>query len=99
MATDDMPSSWYDDYERGRPGYPAHVVEVAELARSATTLELAAGTRKLTVTSSRGSRTWWPSSRTLARVASLFRVVQASTRSTAMRNGSRSRRTRWTRYS
>jgi SAM-dependent methyltransferase len=48
MATDDMPNHWYEDYERGRPGYPAQVVDVAELASSATVLELAAGTGKLT---------------------------------------------------
>ncbi|MDX6259706.1 MAG: hypothetical protein QOH84_1394, partial [Kribbellaceae bacterium] len=36
------------DYERGRPGYPEQVVDLAELAPSATALELAAGTGKLT---------------------------------------------------
>lgn len=48
MATDDMPTHWYEDYERGRPAYPDQVVDLAELARSATALELAAGTGKLT---------------------------------------------------
>lgn len=48
MATDYMPSHWYDDYERGRPGYPAQAVDVADLAPSVTALELAAGTGKLT---------------------------------------------------
>ncbi|MDX6261236.1 MAG: hypothetical protein QOH84_2924, partial [Kribbellaceae bacterium] len=48
MATDDMPRRWYQDYERGRPGYPEQVVDLAELAPSATALELAAGTGKLT---------------------------------------------------
>jgi SAM-dependent methyltransferase len=36
------------DYERGRPGYPGRVVEVAALPRSAVVLDLAAGTGKLT---------------------------------------------------
>jgi SAM-dependent methyltransferase len=36
------------DYERGRPGYPDRVVEVAELPQSARVLDLAAGTGKLT---------------------------------------------------
>lgn len=36
------------DYERGRPGYPERVVEVAGLRRSAEVLDLAAGTGKLT---------------------------------------------------
>jgi len=36
------------DYQRGRPGYPVRVVEVAGLARSAEVLDLAAGTGKLT---------------------------------------------------
>ncbi|MFI5713153.1 class I SAM-dependent methyltransferase [Kribbella sp. NPDC051620] len=48
MATDEMPGHWYDAYELGRPGYPAQVVDVAELAPSATVLELAAGSGKLT---------------------------------------------------
>jgi SAM-dependent methyltransferase len=37
-----------EDYERGRPGYPERVVEVAGLPRSADVLDLAAGTGKLT---------------------------------------------------
>lgn len=39
---------WPDDYERGRPGWPPEVVDVPILAPSATVLELAAGTGKLT---------------------------------------------------
>jgi SAM-dependent methyltransferase len=48
MATDEMPRHWYVDYERGRPGYPQEVVDLAELGPSATALELAAGTGKFT---------------------------------------------------
>ena len=48
MATGDMPRRWYDDYERGRPGYPDQVIDLAQLAPAATVLELAAGTGKLT---------------------------------------------------
>jgi SAM-dependent methyltransferase len=48
MATDEMPRHWYEDYERGRPGYPEQVVDLAELAPLATALELAAGTGKFT---------------------------------------------------
>ncbi|MEV6285942.1 class I SAM-dependent methyltransferase [Kribbella sp. NPDC051770] len=48
MVTDDMPGHWYEDYERGRPGYPAQVVDLAELTPSGTALELAAGTGKFT---------------------------------------------------
>lgn len=48
MVTDDMPRHWYEDYERGRPGYPDQVVDLAELEQSATALELAAGTGKFT---------------------------------------------------
>jgi SAM-dependent methyltransferase len=39
---------WADDYERGRPGWPAGVVEIPGLPSSATVLDLAAGTGKLT---------------------------------------------------
>jgi SAM-dependent methyltransferase len=39
---------WADDYERGRPGWPDEVTGVASLEPSATVLELAAGTGKLT---------------------------------------------------
>jgi SAM-dependent methyltransferase len=39
---------WADDYERGRPGWPAEAVDIPELSPSATVLELAAGTGKLT---------------------------------------------------
>jgi SAM-dependent methyltransferase len=37
-----------EDYERGRPGYPDRVVEVAGLPPDADVLDLAAGTGKLT---------------------------------------------------
>jgi len=37
-----------DDYERGRPGWPNRVAEVAELSPDAEVLDLAAGTGKLT---------------------------------------------------
>jgi SAM-dependent methyltransferase len=39
---------WADDYERGRPGWPAAVAECASLPREPTVLDLAAGTGKLT---------------------------------------------------
>lgn len=39
---------WPEDYERGRPGWPPEVVDVAGLPRSASVLELGAGTGKLT---------------------------------------------------
>jgi SAM-dependent methyltransferase len=39
---------WPDEYERGRPGWPREVVEVAGLQRSASVLDLGAGTGKLT---------------------------------------------------
>ena len=39
---------WPEDYERGRPGWPNEVVDVAGLPSSSTVLELAAGTGKLT---------------------------------------------------
>ena len=39
---------WPDDYERGRPGWPAEVVAAPGLAPDATVLELGAGTGKLT---------------------------------------------------
>jgi SAM-dependent methyltransferase len=39
---------WHDDYERGRPGWPVQVADVAALPASATVLELGAGTGKLT---------------------------------------------------
>ena len=48
MVTDDMPLHWYEAYERGRPGYPDHVTDIAGLPSSATVLELACGTGKLT---------------------------------------------------
>jgi SAM-dependent methyltransferase len=37
-----------EDYERGRPGWPGRVAEVAELPPDAEVLDLAAGTGKLT---------------------------------------------------
>lgn len=48
MATDQMPPYWYEDYERGRPGYPESVINIANVPSSATALEVAAGTGKLT---------------------------------------------------
>jgi SAM-dependent methyltransferase len=39
---------WAEDYERGRPGWPAEVADIADLPRSATVLDLGAGTGKLT---------------------------------------------------
>jgi hypothetical protein len=32
---------WYEDYERGRPGYPPELVAIGALPSSATVLELA----------------------------------------------------------
>jgi SAM-dependent methyltransferase len=43
-----MPAHWYEAYERGRPGYPAAALDVVALPSSATVLELAAGTGRLT---------------------------------------------------
>lgn len=43
-----MPVHWYEAYDRGRPGYPTAVVEFPPLPSSATVLELAAGTGRLT---------------------------------------------------
>jgi SAM-dependent methyltransferase len=39
---------WPEDYERGRPGWPPAVVDMAGLPSTATVLELGAGTGKLT---------------------------------------------------
>jgi ubiquinone/menaquinone biosynthesis C-methylase UbiE len=39
---------WPEDYERGRPGWPADVIDIPGLPSSATVLDLAAGTGKLT---------------------------------------------------
>jgi SAM-dependent methyltransferase len=39
---------WPEDYERGRPGWPPDVVNIPGLPSSATVLDLAAGTGKLT---------------------------------------------------
>ena len=48
MHWDEVSSGWHDDYERGRPGYPAASVRVAGVSPSAQVLELGAGTGKLT---------------------------------------------------
>jgi len=48
MSGDDMPWHWYEDYHRGRPGYPPEVADIAGLPTSATVLDLAAGTGKFT---------------------------------------------------
>ena len=39
---------WPEDYERGRPGWPRQVAELAGLPPAATVLDLGAGTGKLT---------------------------------------------------
>ena len=39
---------WPEDYERGRPGWPADVARIADLPPAATVLDLGAGTGKLT---------------------------------------------------
>jgi SAM-dependent methyltransferase len=39
---------WPEDYERGRPGWPAEVVDLPRLPPTATVLDLGAGTGKLT---------------------------------------------------
>jgi SAM-dependent methyltransferase len=39
---------WHEAYERGRPGWPAEVVDVPGLPSTASVLELGAGTGKLT---------------------------------------------------
>jgi SAM-dependent methyltransferase len=39
---------WPEEYERGRPGWPAEVVDIPRLPPGATVLELGAGTGKLT---------------------------------------------------
>jgi SAM-dependent methyltransferase len=39
---------WHEDYERGRPGWPKEVIDVAGLPPSAVVLDLGAGTGKLT---------------------------------------------------
>ena len=43
-----MPAHWYEAYDRGRPGYPAAVIDVPALSSDATVLELAAGSGRLT---------------------------------------------------
>jgi SAM-dependent methyltransferase len=43
-----MPPRWYQDYERGRPGYPPEALDHAGLPSSAAVLNLGAGTGKLT---------------------------------------------------
>lgn len=44
----DMPSEWYQDYERGRPGWPPEVLDISRLTSEARVLDLGAGTGKLT---------------------------------------------------
>jgi SAM-dependent methyltransferase len=39
---------WHEDYDRGRPGWPAEAVDVPGVPPAATVLELGAGTGKLT---------------------------------------------------
>lgn len=39
---------WPEDYERGRPGWPREVIDIAGLPPPATVLDLGAGTGKLT---------------------------------------------------
>jgi SAM-dependent methyltransferase len=39
---------WTDDYERGRPGWPAEALDVVPVRQDAAVLELGAGTGKLT---------------------------------------------------
>lgn len=41
-------ASWPDEYERGRPDWPAEVAEIAGLGPESVALELGAGTGKLT---------------------------------------------------
>jgi len=52
VGTWDMPvgsgDRWPEDYERGRPGWPAEAVDQLRLPPSATVLEIGAGTGKLT---------------------------------------------------
>lgn len=48
MTKQDMPDQWYEDYERGRPGWPAEVLEIPPLTPEASVLDLGAGTGKLT---------------------------------------------------
>jgi SAM-dependent methyltransferase len=43
-----MPNHWYEDYDRGRPGYPTEVVRIPGLPSSATVVDVGAGTGKLT---------------------------------------------------
>jgi SAM-dependent methyltransferase len=44
----EMASRWHEDYERGRPGYPASAVRILDDPGSKRVLELGAGTGKLT---------------------------------------------------
>jgi SAM-dependent methyltransferase len=43
-----MPNHWYEDYERGRPGYPPEAVNTTGVPSSSSVLDLGAGTGKLT---------------------------------------------------
>jgi 16S rRNA A1518/A1519 N6-dimethyltransferase RsmA/KsgA/DIM1 with predicted DNA glycosylase/AP lyase activity len=43
-----MSSRWYEDYERGRPGYPAASARLPDSPGAKLVLELGAGTGKLT---------------------------------------------------
>ena len=48
MVWGDMPAHWYEAYDRGRPDYPAAAVDIALVPSTATVVELAAGTGRLT---------------------------------------------------
>jgi SAM-dependent methyltransferase len=39
---------WHEDYERGRPGWPAELLDVVPIPATASVLDLGAGTGKLT---------------------------------------------------
>jgi len=48
MSNPTMAGHWYENDERGRPGYPPEAVALAELLPTAAVAELGAGTGKLT---------------------------------------------------